>query len=323
MYSIQDNIAYWRNTPLESADPATFVAVNEVWAVDKAYVWVNGNRKIGVDHASFRVLNVLFAKDDNRAYHIDGVIKDADAATFEALDCAIVEFTGDRSIAGYARDKSRVYHNTYSEPAPSVLRNADPATFAVLGYHYARDRQRVYHAGEALLKAEPASFRLIGERHGSDAERIYVGSHLIEGADAATFTVLHEGLAQDATRVYYQNRIVDADVHSLAVVHGAYYRDKDHVFYCGSVISGADPATFEAAGGLYFRDKNRVYFQSKPIVAADPATFQHLRGPHARDKRAYYYNGVAKPFRDMPGEYQDGKGVFGRLADILWRPNRG
>ena len=104
--------------------------------------------------------------------------------------------------------------------------------------------------------------------------------------------------------------IKEADPESLVIMrnnndgtskYGTTYRyakDRNHVYYEGSVIAGADPETFEPAElrttssyWRYTKDKNYVYYTDRIIADADPKTFTTLsRGEgYAKDKSNVYY----------------------------------
>jgi hypothetical protein len=79
------------------------------------------------------------------------------------------------------------------------------------------------------------------------------------------------------------------------VVHGAYARDDQRVFYFTDQLAEADMASFRALEGPYATDNARVYWMGKPIIGADPSTIRVLNADFecsADAKHAYYRDSV-------------------------------
>ncbi|MFT3792573.1 MAG: DKNYY domain-containing protein [Rudaea sp.] len=112
-YARDRNDVYMQGEPMHVCDASSFHRVADEldsrnWAIDNQCAYVRGVRLPGAHPRSFRVLGYEYAKDDVQAYSSTfGVIRDADAATFEMpkSPCNIC-----------ARDKYRCYSS--GKPTP-------------------------------------------------------------------------------------------------------------------------------------------------------------------------------------------------------------
>lgn len=136
----------------------------------------------------------MYFKDKNGVYFVDlnagGVlnavkskIKEADVATFEALDSYLL-----------ARDKNRVYYEG------KKVQGADPQTFVVLGKGYFKDNGSVFTiigGFHRFVDKDGCSYELVGYTNESadwlgyskDKNSVYYNEWFIEGSDPATFQV--------------------------------------------------------------------------------------------------------------------------------------
>lgn len=209
-----------------------------------------------VDAASFQVLNASGrrAKDKNHVYSDGYVVEGADPATFELLhyghvgrdknDYYSVSFEGtvsrqypmhvdmasfkivipmDPPVPGenpwdnlweriWAHDNQRYYVGGKGFPI------ADPATFEMLPYGYAKDSKHIYFVDKVLAEADPATFQIVSPdheqrfinwswsfaRYGKDAKHVFYKDQILEGADPASFTVVDERVFQDKNGRYQQ-----------------------------------------------------------------------------------------------------------------------
>jgi len=189
-WRIEGGKVYWGSSgkPVRGADAATFSVFNQIWARDSKRVFVYDTLIRGADADSFEVFNELYARDKNRAYYSCGTIKNADPSTFHALDNGLRKTRYRwKSHSGFAADKDAVYHYTLTIGKPSVLRGADPSTFKPLECDYGIDADRVYFQHTRVSKARPASFRLLGLHYATDGKHIFYGNWIVDGADVASF----------------------------------------------------------------------------------------------------------------------------------------
>lgn len=120
----------------------------------------------------------------------------------------------------------------------------------------------------------------------------------LAGADPESFEPLAFNLARDKNHVWYYGSLQDGvDAASLEMIDGGVvYKDKDAVYHDYSKIHGADPASFRHIASAYYADKNRVYWSSSPIPDADVDSFEVLGGSFlAKDKDRVYRSGIPLP----------------------------
>lgn len=100
------------------------------------------------------------------------------------------------------------------------------------------------------------------------------------------------------TKVYYKGgfpssafELEGADVFTFEILdeQQQYARDKNHVYFNGTIIPEADSATFEFLGTYYSRDKNNVYI-SGVILSTDSPNFEFLPSNLMRDSQHIYWS---------------------------------
>jgi hypothetical protein len=124
---------------------------NWVWTTHDEYNGRRHNPIFGADNSSFKVLaNDNFAADKISVYYQGRKIKHAQPESFTPLT---------HNHFGYAKDNSHVFFET------EVILKADPATFEVLAFPYARDKNDVYNGTLPmnLAKDEVATFTVTNE----------------------------------------------------------------------------------------------------------------------------------------------------------------
>ena len=217
----------YRDTPIPGADAASFAALSDRYAKDRAHVWYADSYRdgreyfavrhdrvraiAGADPASFRPLARDYWRDAAAVYYEGARLAVRDVATFEPLD------------DGFARDRVSGYYQQQE------IAGSDGATFAVVGAHYARDAARVYYA------------ELATDGGGKGPQ---VRAVALPGAQPASFRALEPGYAQDAAQAWYRDRPLTRDVATFAVLPFDYARTATAVWYRGERVAGADPATF-------------------------------------------------------------------------------
>lgn len=100
------------------------------------------------------------------------------------------------------------------------------------------------------------------------------------------------------------NTIDQADHASFTVLKHRYAKDKNHVYFKGTVIDTANPHTFEfianTTDGMYAKDGKSVFFDANRLYKADPTSFRLLQTPYAKDQHRLYNGslpiiGIEKP----------------------------
>jgi hypothetical protein len=160
-------------------------------------------------------------------YYSAGIVEDADASTFKALN-----------DYGYASDAGHVYCSG------EVLEGADPESFEALGRSYAQDNFYVYAGCETLEWADRETFRFIDlpfEGYLVDKDNVSYLNNFIEGADPESFEIVKEYYAKDDTNIYYNDA----------------FRD--------SVVDGADYETFTELEDGFAYDKNTLFYRGKDL----------------------------------------------------------
>ncbi|HXI71454.1 MAG TPA: DKNYY domain-containing protein [Verrucomicrobiae bacterium] len=211
-YKIEGSIVRCEGYPIKEADASTFKPLNSLWSVDDKHVFSGTQVLRGAHLGSFHVLNELFARHEKQIYYIGGVLRTADIESFTVLDAGY--YLGDygATFNGYAKDKNGIWFYSRTIGKPHLLKKADPASFEVLPYGYARDAKRVFSKGLLIAKADPASFRLISQRYTRDHNRIFYGNTAIEDVDCGSFEIVDpkKNQAKDKHRLYERHQQVDA-----------------------------------------------------------------------------------------------------------------
>lgn len=210
-YSREGQQVLWNTRPIPGADPNSFEPLNETWSRDAARIYCQG-RRMKADRATFLALSRIYAKDKDHVYDYTGVVKGADAATFEILR-PDPEPADESLCREYARDRDQVFHKVLTIGKVSVVSGASPFTFRAAGCGFGLDRDAVFFERQRLPECDPLSWRHLGLSYSCDRERVYYGHRPIAGVDAARFEVLPSGIfgiwARDAERFYETAAVVD------------------------------------------------------------------------------------------------------------------
>jgi hypothetical protein len=88
----------------------------------------------------------------------------------------------------------------------------------------------------------------------------------------------------------YRTNPLGADDATFKVLDNKEYaKDKNNVYYKGSLLVGADAGAFALLkGGPYAKDKNHVYLLDTTVINADPASFAEIGYPYGKDKKSVY-----------------------------------
>lgn len=214
---------FYRHTPIDEADPATFEALDEHHARDRLRVYHADTYRVSQDYfttqrirvrivpgaeaASFRLLDQGYARDRQHLYFEGEAFAVSDVEGFEVL------------AYGFARDR----HSGYYLRTP--VKGSQGASFEVLSPHYAKDAQQVFHADLDYHQSGPppvrarrmagvdlASFRVLDGSYALDASRVYWAGDVVKDAEAASFMLLSPPTelsdARDARRQYLRGRPV-------------------------------------------------------------------------------------------------------------------
>lgn len=195
----------------------------------------------------------------------------------------------ERNLRVYGSDIYRLTSEGVYFGQNTMLAGADSATF------------------EFVEKATSGSVNLF---YAKDEFNVYVNDTLIEDAYAATFEVIeptNRFYSKDSNYVYLTKSfggtpmvetITNSDPDTFEVLEKTgFAKDKNHVYYSGSIIQNADPATFEFIGDRYTKDENNIFFsyniESNIVEGADRDTFEEYpeKSEYAKDINYVYYLG--------------------------------
>jgi hypothetical protein len=195
-------------------------SIYPIWTTDDRHVYSLG-RRIRAEHASFRMLNDVFARDRSTVFAAHGPLREADAESFE-----IVSTWRDDEIGmyhSYAKDRANVFFHS-GMGKPRLIRGADPSSFKWIGMDYGADSRRVYLAGNLVEGADPATFRRHKGPYATDASHCFYGTRRLRKLAPSTFSVIEcEGrprveFARDANRVVFRDlELAGADPATLVV----------------------------------------------------------------------------------------------------------
>ena len=215
----------------------------------------------------------------------------------------------------------------------------DVANFEALSEEYTRDKERVYHKvgspGEFIVivlpEADPASFEVLAFNVAKDKNHFWYYHTIVAGVDPATVQVIKDGpVFKDLDSVHYQlEPIVGADPSSFKHLGAVYYADRSRVYWGPDPIPDADPASFKVLGDSFVAtDKFSAYRSGKPLPVFDVATLELILHDPAgyqilSDKNGIHLNTMTFP-RSKPGKVkvidqatlQSGDLMF--LVDTVW-----
>lgn len=197
-------------------------------ARDKNHVYSNGLIIKGADPASFELIGSgRVARDKNDFYviltEVEGspmVPLNVDLPSFKLLISSRLITTGGEDPWNtfdeqmWAHDKLHYYVGEKACPI------ADPASFAVLPFGYAKDSKQAYFLDHVIADADLATFEVVSPdheknwatsfaRYAKDAKRVYYHEKVLDGADAASFQRENERVFKDRSRRYQQGMARD------------------------------------------------------------------------------------------------------------------
>jgi hypothetical protein len=273
---------YYHELLIDSADAATFVALDDSYAKDHHKVYYcTDNSYLNTPFLSWEP-----SKERRKAEVIDI----ADPATFLSLGY------------GYAKDHSRAY----LDGKKFKVRN--PASLKVLSKDFLTDSEVAYFKTKPVIGSDGKTFQLLDtafEGYARDAKFIYFFNQnevKIIPCNAKTFIRMKGYFSKDDRSVYFRERkLKDTDPNTFLVLDERFSRDKTHVFFNDKVIAEANPTSFvilkeriyqeEFANSVFSKDKQHVFWETSLISGANPQTFKLLsRGYSKDDKNIYYHN---------------------------------
>jgi len=205
-YTVEADAVSLCGVTIKGADPASFRHVHGSWSRDRKSVYWRVRRIPKADPESFEPLNEIWCRDRATVYTCTGrPVPGARAAAFRALDAGLNPKEGRASATpeGYGADAKSVWFHNATYPSAWGVKGADPATFVVVAFNYARDARAVYYEQRRVAGAIPRSFRVVGAAgYAADEASVFFEGKKLPGADPATFKLLEADFARDRHRYY-------------------------------------------------------------------------------------------------------------------------
>jgi hypothetical protein len=222
-----------------------------------------------------------FSIQDGRVYYHSGLVKQADADTFQELN------------HHWGMDAKAVFAQTRQ------LKTADRATFEVLNAIFARDKHQVFCTHGPIADADPATFEVLDS-----------GERELEGLRECI------GYARDEQRVYFHDlmwgkvRAIKADAKSFRTLSHTHALDATACFCRGQKIKKAAPENFELLSDRYSRSGQRCFFEGQEFNCSEPESLRMLGMEFAIAGRQVFLRGRALPGAD-PETFQP---IFANLG---------
>ncbi len=243
----------------------------------------------GVDLETFKVLSdeesyagYGFAKDKSHIYFSHAVCLGFECGCTNAFPVLGVDVDSFKIIkneeeytpAPIVLDKNNVY---CSQDKMTIIKDADPATFEIIEYHYRRDKNYIFIECEKVENSDSESFEFLdndSSGYAKDKNNVYYQYDILKGIkDSVSFEIVKtpngknsEFLSKDKYSVYRRSfneaeKIKNADPLTFKMLDGGYAKDKNNVYYQYDILKGIDPSTFEILDKRrgYIKDKNNVY----------------------------------------------------------------
>lgn len=282
-YAVDKDFVFYEGRVVENADPKSLKVLGKTYAVDAKGVYCAGIYIDCIDPVSIRVHSYYLTEDKNDFFWNNKPLHVRDKSSFEVLD----PDKGGGSFAKWAKDK----YNAYFLPEGQVISGIDTPTFHQISAkngsgEYAADRNRVYFGSKVVPDADPSTFAEVAFRIGQDKDRVYNGASPTRIKDYTSLTRIGN-MYSDGVTVYDRDFEIlpDADPTTFTCLYQNWYKDSRHVWWGNKVLPQADPQTFmpleiytygESDGKdfNYGKDKYHVFFTDSIIEGADPVTFE-------------------------------------------------
>jgi len=179
---------------IPGADPASFKALDKLYARDTDRVYFAGHVVTEAEPDSFVLLGGVYGRDRLHVFLKETVVTGADPTTFQVLDQNLF----------WGRDATHVFFGPTAEPA------VDAAHFRIVRPHWGCDGRAYYtDIGVGIshrVEADYASLQILNTHYAKDRREAFYGVEPIPGADVATFVVVDDITARDARATYVLGR---------------------------------------------------------------------------------------------------------------------
>lgn len=298
---------------------------NPKWAKNQYSVFYKGYKQWELDAKSLKILGENHVQDHANIYFIDKdfprpkPIVGADINTFSIIDNK--EFEGInayRREQRFAKDRLHIYYRE------SIIDQADPATFKVLGEYgnFAIDKKNVFikkdDVYQILKNADRESFTLT--QRGSDAEDknfLYSSKGKITSKDeivncncSSKKTPANNKSEDQFIQLKFKGKYPDKytpdetenwifrDFHSpykysrtgIDEITTQYWKNSKSITYQKNHLPNVDVKNFEVIDLEFGKDNQNVYYQDQLIEGADIESFVVLDSGYSRDKNQLFYH---------------------------------
>jgi hypothetical protein len=277
---------------LNGADPDTFEALANDYAIDNGVIYKAGVTLTGVeDPSTFKSFenNHSLSKDKDNIYYLHGSIwYDSDTSMIKLTDIDPVVFgiidqpTFTVLDRAYSKDKNNVYYNLCGKGGCDIyiIEGADPDTFEIiendkLYNDLAKDKNNIYEYGKVIPGFDTATFRVI-----------YADLPVVEPivGDSQKIVNLWTGLEIKAIQDPANLKAVE-DESSIA-----FLKDDYHVYDLDGDIISNDPQNYRHIGDYLSVDSENAYCNGKKIVdVVNPSSLEKVSDNYAKDENYVYY----------------------------------
>ncbi len=183
------------------------------------------------------------------------------------------------NCTGYKVEKEGVYYKRFDEsrgPSQRLIESADPRSFDVLDYEYAKDSKHAYYQRNIIPGAEPSSFKPLSRLYAVDKFRAYYAGDSIALSTSKEFIIIDEYFSKDKTNVFYTTKPLNVcSVDNFTIYPNKNKEDiverwsTDGCFYYFNnyKIPSADYQNIKLFIGSagFAKDKNWVYYRDRKI----------------------------------------------------------
>ena len=196
--------SYWTfsfgtvNDTLHGANPKSFKAINKWAGHDGKSVYFKSKLVEGADAATIKADKYPLLLDKRDYYYKGVALHVGNVGKFKVLKWSEDNFWG--------IDNTSAYYDTIR------IDNCDLASFKVLGYNVAVDRNHVYRYGKILPLADPETYdEDWTDYYSRDKSHIWYMGTLLEDADHDSFEVDKEQIAHDKNGYFYRDKRVSKE----------------------------------------------------------------------------------------------------------------
>ena len=262
-------IVIYTTKVLDDVDIKTFKKLKDGYAKDKNGAYYKGenlsyynqykhiNKEVFKKFVSddFKVLKDGYAKDKNSAYykgkklffydHNEDINKEVIFKKFIPENFEVLK-------DGYAKDKKSVYYKGKKllSNDETNYKEVSPKNFVFLKYGYVKNDNHVFFKG-ILQDWDSKSFKIIDSDCVMDNNNI-----LIENYNNEYYIINHKDIRFDYKtfeRVYYKNGSYFEKTN--------FFKDKNNIYYKGSILSFVDVPTFGVMLGNFIKDAFHIYYR--------------------------------------------------------------